>query len=72
MERARCMTQANKAPHFLLTEVVNIANYFVNGSATRVKAWLGYPKGSCHFIFIGPPHIKNMFLKLNDTFILKV
>jgi hypothetical protein len=36
-----------------------------------VQIWLGYLKGLFHLISNGPPHL-NMFLKLNNTFILKV
>jgi len=46
-------------------------NKYMPHIACRVKAWLGYPKGPCHEISNGPPHL-NMSLKLNDTFILKV
>ncbi len=37
MERARCMIQVSKAPHFLWVEAVNIANYLVNWSPTRAN-----------------------------------
>ncbi len=46
-------------------------NYSNRCNGSRVKTWLGYPKGLSHFIFTGHPHL-NMLLKLSDTFILKV